>query len=164
MLNFRRTRLFLLHSRMVKRGTRRLRTLRGGGTTSYGFVSPPDFSRTVNNGLVASVNGPGAPTHVPAPYEGGGGLPGLSTGHGVSLQKGGGGGTHYGFNGGGLAGGNTAIATNCAFPQSGGSGQLNVPVGQSPLGTMAGGRRHRRRQQKNTRKNKSRRNKQSRRR
>lgn len=134
-----------------------MRTLRGGGTASYGFVAPPDFSRTVNNGMVLSVHGSGAPSHATAPL-GGGGLPGLSTGAGVSLQKGGGGGTHYGFNGGGLAGGNSAIATNCALPQSGGSGQLNVPVGH---GTMAGGRR---RKQKNTRKNKSRRNKQSRRR
>lgn len=146
---------------MVKRSTRRLpahggqrRTLRGGGTASYGFISPPDFARTVNNGFVTSAGGCGAPSHATAPL-GGGGMPGLSTGAGVSLQKGGGG-THYGFNGGGLAGGNSAIATNCALPQSGGSGQLNVPQG-----AMAGGRR---RKQKNTRKNKSRRNKQSRRR
>lgn len=134
---------------------RQRRTLRGGGTASYGFVSPPDFSRTVNNGLVASATGCGAPSHATAPL-GGGGLPGLSTGAGVSLQKGGGGGTQYGFTAGGLAGGNSATPSNCAFPQSGASGQLNVPQG-----AMAGGRR---RKQKNTRKNKSRRNRQSRRR
>lgn len=143
---------------MVKTGTRRLRTLRGGGTASYGFVSPPDFSRTINNGFVASATGCGAPSHATAPLAGGG-LPGLNMGAGVSLQKGGGGGTHYGFNAGGLAGGNSSYPSNCALSQSGASGQLNVPQN-----AMGGGRRRRRRQQKNTRKNKSRRNKQSRRR
>jgi len=146
---------------MVKgrsRSSRRLRTLRGGGTTSYGFVSPPDFSRTVNNGLVVSDIGSGAPSHVPAPYQVAGGLPGLSTGAGASLQKGGGGGTHYGFMAGGLAGGNASYPTNCALPQSGASGQLNVPQN-----AMGGGRR-RRGNKRNTKKRTNKNSRRSRRR
>ena len=146
-----------------QRSTRRLRTLRGGGTASYGFTSAPDFYRTVNNGAVFTTNSTSPSSHYPPPTMGGG-LPGLSTGAGASLQKGGGGGTHYGFSqGGGLFGGVTSIPTNCALPQSGASGHLNVPQK-----AMGGGRRNRKqrktRNTRNTRKNKSRRNKQSRRR
>jgi len=91
--------------------------------------------------MVMSDMGSGGPSSYMQPHLGGG-LPGLSVGQGVSLQKGGGGGTHYGFTaGGGLAGGQASYPTNCAVPQSGGSGQLNVPVGNSPPGMMTGGRR-----------------------
>jgi hypothetical protein len=152
-------------SRMPSRRTRRsLRPLRGGGTASYGFTGVPEFSRTVNNPILHSINSSsGASTHIQPPHMGGG-IPGLSTGAGPSLQKGGGGGTHYGFSqGGGLFGGVTSIPTNCAVAQSGGAGQLNVPQN-----AMGGGRRNRKqrntRNTRNTRKNKSRRNKQSRRR
>ena len=118
--------------------TRRLRTLRGGGTASWGFA-PASVDRTMNNPMAWAPNPPSGPsTHTPPM---GGGLPGL--------QKGGGGGTHYGFVGGGLAGGNASYPTNCAAA----SGQLNLPVNMSPLGSarMTGGRRRRR-----SRKNKSR--------
>ena len=142
------------------RRNRRLRTLRGGGTASWGFA-PASVDRTMNNPMAWAPSSCSHSSH--ASVLGGGGLPGLSTGAGVSLQKGGGGPTHYGFNGGGLAGGNGPISTNCGLPQSGGSGQLNLPIAQSPLGKMAGGRRSKR-QQKKTRKNSSRRNRQSRRR
>jgi hypothetical protein len=141
-------------SRMPSRRTRRsLRPLRGGGTASYGFTGVPAFSPTVNNPNVYSINNPsGASTHNQPPYMGGG-LPGLNTGAGSSLQKGGGGGTHYGFSqGGGLFGGVTSIPTNCAVSQSGGSGQLNVP--QSAMG---GGRRNRK-QRKSRNKRRSKKN------
>jgi hypothetical protein len=159
MLNSRRMRLFLLHSRMVKqkRSTRRLRKLRGGGTASYGFTAPPDFFRTVNNGTAYTINSTSPSSHYPAPTTGGG-LPGFTTGTPFSLQKGGGGGTHYGFSqGGGLFGGVTSIPTNCALPQSGASGNLNVPQG-----AMAGGRRNKK--QRKSKSKKSRSNKASRRR
>jgi hypothetical protein len=121
--------------------TRRLRTLRGGGTASWGFA-PGSVDRTMNNPMAWARNEPSGPSTHTAPM--GGGLPGL--------QKGGGGGTHYGFVGGGLAGGNASYPSNCALPQSG-SGQLNVPVARSPLGSMAGGRRRSR--SRNSRKSKS---------
>jgi len=117
--------------------TRRLRTLRGGGTASWGFA-PGSVDRTMNNPMAWARNEPSGPsTHTPPM---GGGLPGL--------QKGGGGGTHYGFVGGGLAGGNASYPTNCAAQGSGAAGQLNVPVARSPLGTMAGGRRSRSRRRR----------------
>ena len=140
------------------RRNRRLRTLRGGGTASWEFA-PVSVDRTMNNPMAWA---PSNCSHSSHPSVlGGGGLPGLNTGAGVSLQKGGGGGTQYGFSqGGGLFGGVTSIPTNCALPQSGASGQLNVSQN-----AMGGGRRNRKqRNTRNTRKNKSRRNKQSRRR
>jgi hypothetical protein len=131
------------------RSTRRLRTLRGGGTSSWAF-DPSTTGREMNNPMAWSRSGcGGSVTYAPPPM--GGGLPGLSTGQGVSLQKGGGGGTHYGFlPGGGLAGGNASIPTNCALPRSGADGSFNVPIDRSPLATMAGGRRRKQksRQQK----------------
>lgn len=154
----------MVRGRSRSRSSRRLRTLRGGGTTSYGFVSPPDFYRSVNNGFaLTDVGSGGPPNRMATPHEGGG-LPGLSTGPGPSLQKGGGGGTHYGFqDGSGLFGGVRSIPSNCALPQSGGAGHLNVPVDRSPLGTMAGGRR-RRVNKRNTKNKKSKSKKLSRRR
>jgi len=130
--------------------TRRLRSLHGGGTSSWAFA-PSSADNTMNNPMVWERSGSGGPeTYKPAPYEGGG-LPGVST------QKGGGGGTHYGFTvGGGLAGGNASYPTNCAVPQSGGSGQVNVPVGNSPPGTMSGGRRQSRSRQSRSRQARSR--------
>jgi len=112
---------------------RTLRTHRGGGTASWGFAPT---SHTNNNGLAWTVTGCGSGTasHYLPP---GGGLPGL--------QKGGGGGAHYGFNGGGLAGGNGSYTSNCANT-SGASGQLNVPV---VGGLLRGGRRNRRSNKKN---------------
>lgn len=143
-----------------KRNTRRLRTLRGGGTASYGFTAAPDFFRTVNNGAAFTVNNSSPASHYPPPTMGGG-LPGLSTAPGASLQKGGGGGTHYGFSqGGGLFGGVTSIPTNCALPQSGASGHLNVPQR-----AMAGGRRNgKQRKSKSKSKSKKSKSKSSRRR
>lgn len=124
--------------------TRRLRTLRGGGTASWGFA-PGSVDRTMNNPMAWARNEPSGPsTHTPPM---GGGLPGL--------QKGGGGGTHYGFVGGGLAGGNASYPTNCAGTSP--APQLNLPVNMSPLGSarMTGGRRRSRRSRR-SRKNKSR--------
>jgi hypothetical protein len=135
----------------MRRSTRRLRTLRGGGTSSWGF-NPSSAGPEMNNPMAWSRIGCGGPaTHMPPHL--GGGLPGLSTGQGVSLQKGGGGGTHYGFlPGGGLAGGQASIPTNCALPRSGADGELNVSITRSPLATMAGGRRKRASKAKKSRK------------
>jgi len=141
------------------RSTRRVRTLRGGGTSSWAF-DPSAASRVMNNPMAWSRSGCSGPaTYYPPPM--GGGLPGLSTGHGVSLQKGGGGGTHYGFlPGGGLAGGQGSIPTNCALPQSGANGALNVPITRSPLATMEGGRRRKSKSRKSkSKKSKSRKSK-----
>lgn len=133
-----------MSSRMA-RSTRR-RTLRGGGTASWSFA-PDSADRTMNNAMAWAPSSCGAPSSVTA-HLGGGGLPGLSTGAGVSLQKGGGGGAHYGFMpNGGLAGGNQVLSNQCAPPQSGASGQLNVPQN-----AMGGARRNRSR---NTKKSKS---------
>lgn len=140
------------------RSTRRLRSLRGGGTASFTF-DPSSSSRIMNNPMSWSRTGCSGPATHMSPHLGGG-LPGLSTGQGVSLQKGGGGGTHYGFlPGGGLAGGHASIPTNCALTQSGANGELNVPITRSPLATMEGGRRRRkssRARSKKTRSSKSR--------
>jgi hypothetical protein len=144
--------------------TRKLRTLRGGGTASWGFGTPAEY-RTMNNPLAWQASGcgsaPSASTHLQ-----GGGLPGLNQGPGVSLQRGGGGGSSYGFVGGGLAGGHSASVSNCAFPQSGASGVLNVPVAVSPMRTTVGGRRRKRnsRAKRNNSKNNRRNNNKSRRR
>jgi hypothetical protein len=142
--------------------TRKLRTLRGGGTVSWGFAAPADY-RTINNPLAWSSQGCGDSARG-APLQGGG-LPGLSQGAGVSLQRGGGGGTHYGFTaGGGLAGGQASYPSNCAPIQSGASGVLNVP--NSPLRTeaMAGGRRRKSRSRNKNKKQKQKQKKQTRRR
>ena len=137
---------------MVKaRHTRRLRTLRGGGTSSWTFA-PGSANPTMNNPVAWAPSSCGGPnSYYPAGHLGGGGLPGLNMGAGVSLQKGGGGGTHYGFaQGGGLFGGVTSIPTNCAPHQSGASGQLNVPQN-----AMGGGRRRKRTNKRNTKKRNS---------
>jgi len=124
----------------MPRHTRRLRTLRGGGTSSWTFA-PSSADKTMNNPMAWAPAGSGGPaTYNPVPASGGG-LPGM--------QRGGGGGTHYGFTGSGLAGGYTSMPTNCALPQSGASGQLNLP--QVP---QSGGRRRR----NNRNSNRSRRN------
>lgn len=117
--------------------TRRLH--RGGGTASWTFAPA---GLTQNNGMAwaSSGCGGGSASHLPA----GGGLPGM--------QKGGGGGTHYGFTGSGLAGGNVAYTSNCAN-QSGAAGQLNVPIPGSPL--LAGGSRRNRRRNNRSRSNKN---------
>lgn len=143
------------------RSTRRVRTLRGGGTSSWAF-NTSSVGPEMNNPMAWSRSGCNGPsTHVPSPM--GGGLPGLSTGQGVSLQKGGGGGTHYGFlPGGGLAGGQASIPTNCALVQSGANGQLNVPISRSPLATMAGGRRRKQKSKKSKSRKQNRKNQKSR--
>ena len=142
---------------MVKRGTRQRRTLRGGGTASWAFA-PASADRTMHNPMAWAPSTCGAPPHAPAALSGGG-LPGLSIGAGQSLQKGGGGGTHYGFSqDGGLFGGVASMPTNCAIPQSGAAGHLNVPQN-----AMAGGRR-RRRNNRGTKKSKPKSKKLSRRR
>lgn len=132
---------------------------------SWGFAAPAEY-RTINNGMAWAPQGCG--DSVRGAQLQGGGLPGLSQGAGVSLQRGGGGGTHYGFTaGGGLAGGQASYAGNCAPNESGASGQLNLPVNRSPLGSgpMAGGRRRKSRNQRQNQKNRGRKNqKQSRRR
>ena len=132
--------------------TRKLRTLRGGGTVSWGFGAPAEY-RTMNNPLAWKANDCGAPA--PTAHLQGGGLPGLNQGPGVSLQRGGGGGSSYGFAAGGLAGGHAASTSTCAFPQSGASGVLNVPVAVSPMRTTVGGRRRNKRKNKSKGKNKN---------
>lgn len=134
-----------MYNRMP-RSTRR-RTLRGGGTASWSFA-PESADRTMNNAMAWAPSSCGAPPSVSA-HLGGGGLPGLSTGAGVSLQKGG---AHYGFMpNGGLAGGNQVLSNSCAPHQSGASGQLNVPQN-----AMGGGRRT---NKKNAKKSKSKKSK-----
>ena len=107
----------------------------------------------MNNAMAWAPSSCGAPPSASA-HLGGGGLPGLSTGAGVSLQKGG---AHYGFMpNGGLAGGNQILSNSCAPHQSGASGQLNVPQN-----AMGGGRRTNKKNAKKSKKSKSKKSKKS---
>ena len=118
--------------------SRRTPSKQRGGGTSYWSFAPTSADATMNNPMAwkSSDSANGADRLNPAT---GAGLPGMS-----SLQRGGGGGTHYGFTGvmvdtpaglvsDGTIGGMRSIPTNCALPGQ----QLNVRGGE--LWTQAGG-------------------------
>ena len=127
-------------SRSSKRSNKSRRTAskqRGGGTSYWSFA-PSSADATMNNPMAWKSSDSAAGTDRLNPTTGAG-LPGLSV-----MQRGGGGGTHYGFTGvmvdtpaglvaDGTIGGMRSIPTNCALPGQ----QLNVRGGE--LWTQAGG-------------------------
>ena len=126
-------------SRSSKRSNKSRRTAskqRGGGTSYWSFA-PSSADATMNNPMAWKSSDSAAGTDRLNPTTGAG-LPGLSS------QRGGGGGTHYGFTGvmvdtpaglvaDGTIGGMRSIPTNCALPAQ----QLNVRGGE--LWSQAGG-------------------------
>ena len=129
-------------TRSSKRSNKSRRTARQrGGGTSYWSFAPTSADATMNNPMAWKSSDSAAGTDRLNPTTGPG-LPGMSSMS--SLQRGGGGGTHYGFTGvmvdtpaglvaDGTIGGMRSIPTNCALPAQ----QLNVRGGE--LWTQAGG-------------------------
>ena len=129
-------------SRRSKRSNKSRRTAskqRGGGTSYWSFA-PSSADATMNNPMAWKSSDSATGTDRLNPTTGAG-LPGMSS---MSSQRGGGGGTHYGFTGvmvdtpaglvaDGTIGGMRSIPTNCALPAQ----QLNVRGGE--LWSQAGG-------------------------
>lgn len=126
----------------MPRQNRTLRTLRGGGTVSWGFAPS---SNIMNNPLAYEVNSSGGAARS---------MPSVSS-HGLPMQRGGGGGASYGFVGQGLAGGMAANSSTHCQPLPVASLNTRVQGGGFVSPKLRGGKRNATKRNNNKRRNRN---------